>query len=469
MTNFTMTIAGEARRGEERFPVTDPATGDTFAEAPECTSAQLDGAMESARSAFRSWAKDEVARRTALVAAADAIQGAAHALARVLTREQGKPLPQALREVVSASAIFRIMAGLDLPVEVLQEKPRIELRRRPYGVVAAITPWNYPLLIAANKIAPALLAGNTMVLKPSPFTPLSTLKLGEILRDILPPGVLQVLSGGDALGRLMTEHPAVSKITFTGSVATGKKVASVAAPDLKRVTLELGGNDPAIVLGDCDPRKIARSLFWGAFMNSGQVCTAIKRVYVEESLFAPLADAVAEIAGSVKMGGGFEPDVELGPINNAPQFRRVCELVDDATHRGCRFAAGGKPRGGSGYFFEPTIVTGLDDSARLVAEEQFGPALPILPFTRLDDAIERANATHFGLSGSVWTRDVARGTAIASELDCGTAWVNQHMALSPFAPFGGSKWSGIGYENGRWGLESFCQLQVVNARETPEL
>lgn len=468
MTNFTMTIAGEARRGEGGFPVTDPATGDAFAEAPECTPAELDRAMESARSSFRLWAKDEAARRTALVAAADAVQGAAHDLARVLTREQGKPLAQALREVVSASAIFRIIAALDIPVDVLQEKPRIELRRRPYGVVAAITPWNYPILIAANKVAPALLAGNTVVLKPSPFTPLSTLRLGEILRDALPSGVLQVLSGGDDLGRLMTEHSAVSKITFTGSVATGKKVASVAAPDLRRVTLELGGNDPAIVLGDCDPKKIARPLFWGAFMNSGQVCTAIKRVYVEESLLGPLVEAVAQIASSVKMGGGFEPDVELGPINNAPQFSRVRELVDDATRRGGRFRAGGKPRGGGGYFFEPTIVTGLDDDARLVAEEQFGPALPILPFTRLDDALERANATHFGLSGSVWTRDVARGAAVASELECGTAWVNQHMALSPLAPFGGSKWSGIGYENGRWGLESFCQLQVLNTREIPE-
>lgn len=462
--NFTMTIAGEASRGNGGFPVINPATVEPFAEAPECTPADLDRAMQSARSAFRAWAGDEAVRRTALVAAADAIQASANELARVLTDEQGKPLMQALREVVSASAIFRIVAGLEIPTEVLEEQPRIEVRRRPYGVVAAITPWNYPILIAANKIAPALLAGNTVVLKPSPFTPLATLRLGEVLRGVFAPGVLQVVSGGDDLGRRMTEHSAVSKVTFTGSVATGKKVAAAAAPDLKRVTLELGGNDPAIVLEDCDPRKIARRLFWGAFTNSGQVCTAIKRVYVEASILAPLVAELSDIARSVKVGGGLEPDVELGPVNNAPQFARVRELVEDAASRGGRFHAGGKARPGAGYFFEPTIVTDVGEDARLVAEEQFGPALPLLSFTRLDDALERANATHFGLSGSVWTSDVARGVAIARELDCGTAWVNQHIALSPTAPFGGAKWSGIGYENGRWGVDSFCQLQVVNAR-----
>jgi acyl-CoA reductase-like NAD-dependent aldehyde dehydrogenase len=256
---------------------------------------------------------------------------------------------------------------------------------------------------------------------------------------------------------------AVRKVTFTGSVATGKKVAQSAAADLKRVTLELGGNDPEIVLGDVNPERIAKPLFWGAFMNSGQVCTAIKRVYVEERVFDDVVRAVSAIARSVKLGPGLEPEVELGPINDAPQHRRVNELVADARARGARVHAGGGPIPGIAYFYEPTIVTDVADDVLLVAEEQFGPALPFLPFSRLDDALERANATHFGLSASVWTSDTARGTEIARELDCGTAWVNQHMALSPYAPFGGSKWSGIGYENGQWGLDDFCQLQVVNA------
>jgi acyl-CoA reductase-like NAD-dependent aldehyde dehydrogenase len=246
-------------------------------------------------------------------------------------------------------------------------------------------------------------------------------------------------------------------------VATGKKVASSAAPDLKRITLELGGNDPAIVLADVNPEKIAKSLFWGAFTNSGQVCTAIKRLYVEEPIYEAVVEAVARVARSVKVGPGLEAGVELGPINNAPQQRRVRDLLSDATDRGGKLRAGGGERA-SGYFLDPTILTDVGEDARVVAEEQFGPVLPILPFSRLDDAIARANATHFGLSASVWTSDPERGAAIAAELDCGTAWVNQHIALSPKAPFGGSKWSGIGYTNGRWGLDAYCQLQVLNVR-----
>jgi acyl-CoA reductase-like NAD-dependent aldehyde dehydrogenase len=466
MTTYTMTIAGEAGHADESFEVIDPATGAPFAGAPVCSAAMLDRAMEAARAAFRAWRKDESARRQALTRAADVVQNNAQELARVLTQEQGKPFAQAMREVMSASAIFRYTAALEMPVDVVQndERARIEVRRRPYGVVGAITPWNYPILIAVTKIAPALLAGNTVVLKPSPFTPLATLELGRLLRDVFPRGVLNVVSGGDDLGRSIVEHPAVGKVSFTGSVATGKKVATSAAGDLKRVTLELGGNDPAVVLGDVDPKKIARALFWGAFMNSGQVCTAIKRIYAHETVFEPLVGELSELARTVKMGNGLDPENELGPVNNLPQHRRVKDLVDDATSRGARARAGGGPRPGSGYFFEPTILSDAPEDARIVAEEQFGPAVPVLPFSYLDDALQRANATHFGLSASVWTNDTERGAAIAAELDCGTAWVNQHIALSPLAPFGGAKSSGIGYENGKWGLEGFCQLQVVNVR-----
>ena len=466
MTQFAMTIGGELRLGEATFPVKNPSTGDVFAHAPACSRAELDRAMDSAQSSFREWSRDETRRRQALVAAADALDASAQDIARVLTLEQGKPLKDAAREVMGASATFRLTAAMELPLEVVKRdgSSRIEIHRKPYGVVGAITPWNFPVLIAAAKLAPALLAGNTVVLKPSPFTPLSTLQLGEILRTVFPRGVLNVVSGGDAVGAFITAHPAVRKVAFTGSIATGKKVASSAANDLKRVTLELGGNDPAIVLADADPQKIAAALFWGAFTNCGQVCTAIKRVYVEEPIYEAIAEALATMARGVKMGDGLDPDVKLGPINNAPQQRRVTELVDDAKAAGARVRAGGAVRSGSGYFFEPTILTDVNDQTRIVAEEQFGPALPILPFTRLDDALERANATHFGLSASVWTADPERGAAIARELDCGTAWVNQHMVFSPLAPFGGNKWSGIGYEGGKWGVESFCQLHVVNVR-----
>jgi acyl-CoA reductase-like NAD-dependent aldehyde dehydrogenase len=273
---------------------------------------------------------------------------------------------------------------------------------------------------------------------------------------------VNVVSGGDALGAWITSHPVPRKISFTGSVATGKKVAAAAAPDLKRVTLELGGNDAAIVLDDADPKAIVPKLFWGAFANSGQICSAIKRVYVPDSLYEPVAQGLAELARTVKVGDGMETGTELGPINNKPQFERVQELVEDAKKQGGQILAGGAPVGGKGYFFQPTVVGGLSDGVRLVDEEQFGPALPVLRYREVDDAVERANATHFGLSGSVWSGDPERAAEVAGQLDCGTAWVNQHLALAPNLPFGGAKWSGIGVENGPWGLLGFTEIQVVN-------
>lgn len=461
---FTMTIDGKAVAGESRFGVVNPATGDVFAEAPDCSKAQLDHAMDSAASAFGSWKKDEAKRRQILVECANTLKARAGEIAQVLTQEQGKPLAKAMEEIIGGVVWFQVTAGLQIPVDIVSEGPdvRVEVRRKPYGVVGAITPWNFPLLLAIWKIAPALLAGNTLVLKPSPFTPLSTLKLGEILRDVVPAGVVNTISGGDQLGAWITGHPTVRKISFTGSVATGKKIAVAAAPDLKRVTLELGGNDAAIVLKDVDPKAVAQKLFWGAFENCGQVCSAIKRLYVEEEVYQPIVEELAALAKSVKVGNGLEQGTQLGPINNKPQFQRVRELVEDAKQHGAKFLAGGAPAGGNGYFFQPTIVTGIAEGVRLVDEEQFGPALPVMPFRRVEDAVERANATHFGLSGSVWSGDVARATEIASQLECGTGWVNQHLAIRPDAPFGGCKWSGIGYENGPYGLAAFTELQTIN-------
>jgi acyl-CoA reductase-like NAD-dependent aldehyde dehydrogenase len=336
------------------------------------------------------------------------------------------------------------------------------VHRRPLGVVAAITPWNFPIILAVWKIAPALLAGNTVVIKPSPFTPLSTLALGETLRGSLPPGVLNVVSGGDDLGKWMTSHPVPRKISFTGSIETGKHVAASAAPDLKRLTLELGGNDAAIVLPDVDPAAIADKLFWGAFENTGQVCSAIKRVFVHEDQYAATIEALAERARSVVVGDGFDAKTELGPLNNRPQFERVQELVSDAIDAGATVSAGGSAREGGGYFFEPTILSDVGEGVRIVDEEQFGPALPVLRYREVDDAIERANGTMFGLSGSVWSNDRERATELAGKLECGTAWVNQHLQIVPHAPFGGAKWSGIGVENGPWGLYGFTEARTIN-------
>lgn len=464
MTELSLTIDGRAAHGESRFDVINPATGKPFASCPDATRAQLDEAMAAAERAFPAWSSDEKARRQALVVCADALAARAADIGRVLTQEQGKPLARAIEEVMGGSMWFRLTAGLPLEPEILQDDDdfRIELHRKPLGVVGAITPWNFPIILAIWKLAPALLAGNTIVLKPSPFTPLSTLAMGEALRDALPAGVLNVVSGGDQLGRFVTEHPAVRKISFTGSVATGKKIAAAAAPDLKRVTLELGGNDPAIVLGDVDPKKVAEKLFWGAFANSGQICVAIKRLYVEENVYPEIVRELGELARHVRVGDGLADGTELGPINNAPQFERVRELVADAVSAGGRCVAGGSARDGEGYFFEPTIVTDVAEGTRLVDEEQFGPALPVMPFRNVDDALARANATHFGLGGSVWSADPQRAADLARQLECGTGWVNQHLNLVPNAPFGGSKWSGIGYENGPWGLAAFTEFQVIN-------
>ena len=464
MSDFTMTIDAAAAPTAATFDVVNPATNEVYAAAPECSREQLDAAMESAAKAFRDWRADESARRDALRAAAGLLMSSSQAVAPILTAEQGKPISDANIELIAAGMWLQYYADLELPREVIQDDDAafVEVLRKPLGVVAAITPWNFPLVLAAWKIAPALLAGNTMVLKPSPFTPLATLKMGELLRDVLPPGVLNVVSGGDELGAWMTSHPVPRKVSFTGSVATGKKVAAAAAPDLKRVTLELGGNDPAILLDDVDVAKVADSVFRAAFANNGQVCSAVKRVYVPEALYDDVVSAMATQAKSQKVGDGMDADTQLGPINNRPQFDRVSELVADALKGGATAAAGGKPVDGPGNFFEPTILSDISDGSRIVDEEQFGPALPIISYRDLDDALNRANATHFGLSGSVWSSDPERAAAVAERLECGTAWVNTHLALAPHQPFGGAKWSGIGVENGTWGLLGFTEIQVLH-------
>jgi acyl-CoA reductase-like NAD-dependent aldehyde dehydrogenase len=418
--------------------------------------------MDAAAKAYIDWRSDEEARRDALRKAAAVLFGAGGVLGPILVREQGKPLSQANIEPLGAGMWLNYFADLEVPREVIQDDDNAfaEVVRRPIGVVAAITPWNFPLILASWKIGPALRAGNTIVLKPSPYTPLATLKMVEMLQDVLPPGVLNVVSGGDELGKWMTSHPVPRKVSFTGSVATGKHVAASAAPDLKRVTLELGGNDPAIVLDDADPAAIADRLFDGAFGNCGQICSAIKRVYVPEAMHDDLVERLATKAKSVKVGEGFEEGVEMGPINNAPQFERVKELVSEAIAGGANVASGGKPMDRPGYFFEPTILHGVAEGVRIVDEEQFGPALPVISYRHVDEALDRANATMFGLSGSVWSSDPDRAGEVASKLECGTAWVNSHLNLAPHQPFGGFKWSGLGVENGPWGLAAFTEIQV---------
>lgn len=464
MRTYAMTVNGLPRATPHTFDVVNPATGEVVGAAPNASRDDLDAAMASAAQAQPSWAANEEARRDTLREVARELRSSVDEIAPVLTAEQGKPLREARQEVTSTALWCEYYANLELPREVIQddERARVEVVRRPLGVVAAITPWNYPLTLAAWKIAPALAAGNTMVLKPSPFTPLSTLVMGSVFARVLPPGVLNVVTGGDELGPWMTSHPIPRKISFTGSVATGRRVAISAAEDLKRVTLEMGGNDPAILMADVDVDAIADRLFWGAFRNSGQVCTAIKRVYAPEHLYGQVVDALADRARSVRLGDGSDEETELGPINNRPQLERVQELVSDALANGGDAVAGGRQVDRPGYFYEPTIIRGIGDGVRLVDEEQFGPALPVVAYRDVNDALARANGTRFGLSASVWGTDVEVASAVAERIDCGTAWVNTHLALAPHQPFGGTKWSSIGVENGRWGLDQFTTLQVLH-------
>lgn len=462
---MSMTVNGESVSGDETFAVVDPAIGKVCGRAPQCSSQQLDDAMVSAVAAAGTWGASDEDRRQILRRAATTIDEHGIELATILTTEQGKPLGEARAEVARSAQWLKYFADLELaepPPRVGAE--RAELVRRPLGVVAAVTPWNAPLMLACWKLGPALRAGNTVVLKPSPFTPLSTLRMGELLAPVLPPGVLNVVSGGDELGAQLTSHPVPRKISFTGSVPTGKKVAVAAAADLKRVTLELGGNDPALVLDDADPAAIADALFWSAFRNCGQVCSAVKRVYVPETLHDRLVAELVRRARAVRVGGGFDEGVELGPVNNEPQLARVEELIDDARHHGATVAAGGIRLPGAGLFYAPTVLTGVGPGTRVVDEEQFGPVVPVVAYRDVEDALEQANASHFGLSASVWGADGARAAEVGVRLQAGRVGMNVHPGISPDVPFGGWKWSGIGLENGLAALDEYTQLQVVYGR-----
>lgn len=464
LDDFTMTIDGRAADAGTRFPAFNPATEDVVAEAPEASRAQLDEAVAAARRAFPAWAARPLAERQALVAKiGDVIEAHAEAFMRLLTMEQGKPRAGAEWEIGGSAIWCREIATQSLPVHVAEDTPgrTVETRRVPLGVIGAITPWNFPVLLAVWKIAPALVAGNTMVVKPSPYTPLCTLKLGELLRDVLPAGVLNVVSGGNNLGVWLTNHPDVRKISFTGSTATGRKVMESASGNLKRITLELGGNDPAIVLPDVDVEKTAKALFWAAFQNSAQFCVAAKRIYIHEAIYDRLAQALVDYAATVKVGDGAQQGTDLGPIQNRMQFDKLKELLADAKAQGLRFLAGGEIPEGAGFFVPVTIIDNPPEDARVVREEAFGPVLPLLRFSDIDDVVARANDTEYGLAASVWSKDVAQARAVAERIEAGTVWINEIHSFSPHVAFGGHKQSGIGIENALDGLAEYTNAQTI--------
>lgn len=462
--DYTMTIDGKAVSAARSFEAYNPATEEVIAQVPDADPADLDRAVAAARGAFPSWSSLPVEERQRHVERiGDVIEANYEQFLHLLTREQGKPRAGAEWEIGGSIYWCREIATQSLPVKIIEQTDSrtVETRHVPLGVIGGITPWNFPMLLAVWKIAPALVAGNTMVLKPSPYTSLCTLKLGELLRDVLPAGVLNIVSGGNALGEQLVNHADVNKISFTGSTATGRRIMETASGNLKRITLELGGNDPAIVLPDVDVESTAQQLFWAAFQNSAQFCVAAKRLYIHEDIYDALAAALVEYARTVVVGDGAHQSSQLGPIQNRMQFEKLRNLFADVKAEGQKVLLGGEIGEGPGYFVPVTIVDNPPEDSRVVVEEAFGPILPLLRFSDIDDVVRRANDTQYGLAASVWGKDIGKARAIADRIEAGTVWINEIHTFSPHAAFGGHKQSGIGIENALEGLAEYTNAKTI--------
>ena len=467
MTPFTLTIDGKSAPTTTTFDVLNPADETVVAACPQGTTQLVDAAIAAARRAFPQWSALPDAERVAkLNAIADLIEQHHQELVELVIREQGKTLsgPGANLELGGAAAWTRVTASLTLPDQVIQDDKtaRIVAHRKPVGVVGSITPWNWPLLIAVWHVMPAIRVGCTVVIKPSPFTPLSTLRLVELMNRILPPGVINVVTGGPEVGTHLATHPGIDKIVFTGSIATGRKIMGSGAQTLKRMTLELGGNDAGIVLPGTNIEPLLEKLFWGCFINAGQTCAALKRLYVHADQYEEVVSKFAAYCAQIPVGNGLDPRNLIGPVANRMQLDKVVGYVDDARAQGARVVLGGQKTAGPGYFYPLTVLADVSDEMRVVKEEQFGPVIPIVRYDTVDEAIARANSLEVGLGGSVWGDDPNAAAALATRLECGTAWVNQHGALHPMAPFGGVKCSGIGVEFNVDGLKEYTTIQVLN-------
>ncbi|KQZ24224.1 aldehyde dehydrogenase family protein [Microbacterium sp. Root553] len=448
--------------------IPDAATRETIGYAPVHGLEDLDAAVGAARGAQPAWAAlGHQERSRILHRIADDIEARSEELAVILSREQGKPLdgPNARFEIGAAAAWTRNAADTVLEPEVVFENgaSRAEVHYDPLGVVGAIGPWNWPIMISVWQIAPSLRMGNAVVVKPSEYTPLSVLALVEVFNAHLPEGVLSVVVGDREVGAAIAKHPGLDKIMFTGSTATGRKIIESSAQNLARLTLELGGNDAGIVLPGTDVSKIAQDLFWGIFINTGQTCAALKRLYVHDSLYESVVDALSDLASTTPMGPGLEAGNVLGPLQNQKQFEIVSRLVDEARSGGATVVTGGTPAEELGpLFYRPTVVADIADDASLVVEEQFGPVIPVLRFSDIDDAVARANSSTQGLGASVWSDDVDAALDVAARLQAGTVWINQHGALNPHVPFGGTKQSGYGQEFGVAGLKAVAAPKVIS-------
>jgi len=468
METYDALLASITPDSGETRTILDPATGTLVGHAPVHTVEDLEAAVAAAVAAQPAWAAlGHDARSAALLKAADAVERSAEELARLLSREQGKPLngPNARFEVGACAAWLRAAATIPLEPETVVDdgETYAELHYRPIGVVGAIGPWNWPMMITVWQIAPALRMGNAVVVKPSKMTPLSVLALLKVINEELPEGLLNAVSGDREVGARLAEHPAVGKIMFTGSTGAGRQIIKSSADTIKRLTLELGGNDAGIVLPDADPAAIAEGLFWGAFINTGQTCAALKRLYVHDDIYDAVCEELTKVAAAMPMGVGLDENNVLGPLQNRAQYDIVASLVEAARESGARILLGGNPDTDQpGHFYPATLVADIDNDNPLVAEEQFGPALPIIRYSTVDEAVAKANGLDVGLGASVWSANLAEARKVAARLEAGTVWINKHGAVDPRVPFGGAKQSGYGLEFGVEGLKALGVPQAIN-------
>jgi len=458
------TIDGKLSSTQQTRHGINPATGKPNAEVPLSTPQDVDAAVDAAKRAAETWSQVPYAeRQQALIKFAGAIEAHAADFAKLLTQEQGKPLMFAKAEVDSAVVWIRTLSGFEVPEEVVEEddEKKIVVRYTPVGIAVGIVPWNFPVQLACGKIAPSVATGNPIIIKPSPFTPYCDLKLGELAQQFFPPGVIQVLSGDDNLGPWLTAHPGPDKVSFTGSTVTGMKVMESCAKTLKRVTLELGGKDPTIVCEDVDIDTVAPQVATLAFLNSGQICLAIKRIYVHESIYDKFLAKMVEFTKTLKVGDGMQEGNFLGPVQNSMQYEKVKTFFADIEAAGQKVAVGGVNEDKPGYFITPTLIDRPKDDSKLATEEPFGPIVPVMSWKDEKEVIARANNTKMGLGASVWASDLDRANRIAKQLKAGSVWVNTHLELDPRAPFGGHNESGVGFEWSAAGLKAYCNAQTL--------
>ncbi|KIC63708.1 aldehyde dehydrogenase family protein [Chryseobacterium taiwanense] len=460
----------ESTTEDTGFLSLNPSTLEVIGKVNNTSKEEINATINKAKIAQKLWsARPDSERKEILLKVAEALQQNAQQLAEWITREQGKPLsgPGSNFEMQACVGWTQVPASLDVPEEIVfeDETRKDVLYRKPIGVVAAIAPWNWPLMIAIWQIIPSLRMGNAVILKPSEYTTFSTLEMIKVINSVLPEDVLQVVTGRGEVGSYLTAHPEIGKIMFTGSIATGKKVIEASSKNMARLTLECGGNDAGIILPGLDLTKHIDNIFWGAFLNMGQTCACLKRLYVHEDDYEKVAKALADYSSHIPMGDGANEANVLGPIQNKMQFDKIQDLIADSENIGADFLFTGQKPDSEGYFIPVTLIGNVDNGNRIVDEEQFGPVLPIIKYKTIEEAIAKANDSENGLGASVWSDNIKEAEEVAGQLEAGTVWINQHGAINPFVPFGGAKQSGYGVEFGIEGLKAVTVPKVISIKK----